>query len=453
MEDSNFLWGIYFTCLVGLYGTFIGKILYLSKKYQELPHDNMSGDFSYDLKVLSCSLVDDFMKSFNKYDYLYKMKNRDVCVVMKDFVNTMSMLSVLKNTLFNNSENKLYCLYIEGYSCDVDMDFLRNLCDENDITLLYNELEFNDLKKVYRSFYDEHNIGALVETDSVVDICNNIMDNILSGNNFVNTRYEYDNFSDNIEVFRPFYNIKLTQINKYYATHLDYPNTFYEDNNDEDQVNFYDMIENTNMYTNWENNLFNIYRIQVGFMRELDTKLDLLKEQCQKYKNGFVFNLPNKFIPFQIWNNLFQSFCKDYNIEVSQNKDKTVYFDIMNNDLTYGNLDEVDEWMYFFENNMLIVYNNKRCQNMIDNLSKNSNNNDNNVEVFEDIEDIEDIEENSVSKFLNEEHFYYQILSFINSTSNYLTVDDIDVTSDNFSEEFASMFKYKNDGVNSLFKL
>ena len=449
MEDNNFLWGVYFTCLAGIYGAFIAKILYLSKKYQELPKDNISKNFSYDLKVLSCSLDDDFTKSFNKYDYLYKMKNKDVCVVMKDFVNTMSMLSILKNTLFNNSENKLYCLYIEDYSCDVDMEFLRNLCDENDITLVSNELEFNDFKKVYRSFYDEHNIGVLVETDSVVNICNNIMDNILSGNNFINTQYEYDNFSDNIEIFRPFYNIKLTQINKYYDTHLDYPNTFFEDNfeHNSDEINFYDMIENTNMYTDWENKLFNIYRIQKGFMRELDTKLDLLKEQCQKYKNGFIFNLPNKFIPFQIWNNLFQSFCKDYNIEVVQNKDKTVYFDIMNNDLTYGNLDEIDEWMYFFENNMLIVYNNKRCQNMIDNLSININSND------DDVFESEDIEENSVSKFLNEEHFYYQIMPFTNSTSNYLTVDDIDVTSANFSEEFASMFKYKNNGVNSLFKL
>ena len=40
-------------------------------------------------------------------------------------------------------------------------------------------------------------------------------------------------------------------------------------------------------------------------------------------------------------------------------------------------------------------------------------------------------------------------MPFTNSTSNYLTVDDIDVTSANFSEEFASMFKYKNEGVNN----
>ena len=446
MEDSNFLWGVYFVVLAGFYGTFIEKIWYLSKKYQEMPP--IIKNISYDLQISPCSLPDDLMKSFNKYDYLAKMKNKDVCVVMKDFINTMTMLSVLKNTLLNDSESKLYCLHVDGYSCDVDMDFLRNICDENDITLVYNNSEFNDLKKVYRSFYDEHEISAFIETDSVFDICNNIMDNILSGNNFVNTQYEYDNLSDNlsdnIEIFRPFYNIKLTQINKYYDTHLDYTNIFIKDNNDEnnsDENNFYDMIESTNMYTGWENNLFNIYRIQAGFMRELDTKLDLLRDQCQKHKNGFVFNLPNKFIPFQIWNNLIQSFCKDYNIEVVQNKDKTVYFDIMNNNLTYGNLDEVGEWIYFFENNMLIVYNNKRCQNMIDNLSKNINNN----EVFES----EEIEENSISKFLNEEYFYYQIMPFTNSTSNYLTVDDIDVTSANFSEEFASMFKYKNEGVNN----
>ena len=254
---------------------------------------------------------------------------------------------------------------------------IENICDINNITFFDYPLSDNtdilhkDLERVRkRNIYDTYeelcngfDSKIIFEATNVNDNCINILDRIFNGDSLIEYSLENEK-GNNFTIYKPFYNLNFEDIiessNQYRIPFIEFKN---ESTNIKQEL--YHFAGNVDLiYPEWRENIYRLYRSNVGFERVLENKYNDLEKHfsnCETFKHGIIFTTENSYLPYEFFRYTIRK-----HINMSE-FDITRLFFLFNSENIEVNGDLRNDYKFYYEEKRLIIYDNNSIQELFDN--------------------------------------------------------------------------------------
>lgn len=348
-----------------------------NKQYLEIPQINLDNDFSK-------NTIDFFTKHNIE-------KNSKVLVSISGDMSSMSMLTFLYN--WYDVPTNIYVVYFNDNTAvsNIKANNINEICIEKSMIFFdyslpdHNDILQKDMHKFNKTFFTEgyqnlcEKIGTpnIIQCQNMNDTCCNIFHHIFSGTDMTNYNEEFYSLEDsNVTIYKPYFKVDydtiLSQADEFNIPFFDYINKPFDKKHS--IIEFTNTIEG--YYPYWKENLYHVYRTNVGFDRILKTRFeDMEKLSChvEKYKNGFVYKCPNEFIPVQFFmkvmkEHMTESNCTDeYVTNNFTNNIAKIFFMFNTDDIEIAGSFS-DNIYYYYHNNVITVFNRTEIQKYLETI-------------------------------------------------------------------------------------
>lgn len=305
----------------------------------------------------------------------------------------------VKNFLDNNNLNDNLILYVDGsLPSMVLFNIIYNITNSK-INIVYfpdtNDPHYKIKKKVLNKFFKENKINfthyfscspgkkykhffnwynntissgvsSIILPNTYEDVTCEILDRLFN-NDFCDYTPKVET-CDNVNIYKPFYNVKLNELKK-----LSYNYDIYYFNEEIDLSRkkqfFKEYTEHLNYYyDDWDSNICNIFEKSLSFENIVDCKINEINNvnnNIEKYKNGFSITFNYKgIIPFNCFKKNILKLLKEYNFNVDEQIISTIYFNKDNKD----NDKFINDCgiFYIYNKDKIIVFNKYKVQAYLD---------------------------------------------------------------------------------------
>lgn len=346
------------------YIAMMGGIFYYAIDYLQ----NNTFKKEYDLYLPSIPDGEWFTEFCEKNSLL----NKNVGVMVDNSVNTLLLLSYLKENFIDNG----HTVYAINTNC-LDSDYLEEVCVNNGFEyvedIFYSLSTSNEVSK--DRLLDKYNASVLNEFS--IDSCFMGLDNDYFSKNLIDNLFFNRSFSktntfveDDVSFYLPFYHApnsiikkSMEEYNMYYKFDIETPETEY--------FKYLDMDS-----TVWRTNLFKLYMTNKHQEQELNDDIDSIYDTRKVFKNGSYIKFDElDYIP--MW--LIEMILHKLHIKISKKTLGVLYNRIKSNEPGSGELN--DDMRYYYSNGLCVFHN-----NIIEDVSH----------LIENLEDLEKLLDNDI---------------------------------------------------------
>ncbi len=390
--------------------------------------------------------------------------NKKILVCCTGDYQSMALLTIAMNIFTRENINVLTINH--DTSSNTMVEFIENICDNNNLTFHNIEIEDNTSRyEIIKDVCDKNNIDYVFEGHTLINYSNNILNNIFKNKKEeVYTTIRPFLFIDNITLLKFFsiYNIPIDEK----LTHLNF-------SKDETKSLFDSMEEYMSIiYPNWRINIIKNYKTNNELINTTE-----LENKCFQGKYGYLVKEDFNKISFTMFKQLVDNLSEKYGFEKVNVDDLDKYYMDDEDDIFFVSdafLNKIDIFERYLQSNELQyiiedLLDENLSENSFENLEiKNTINDKIDEDNEEDTEDIEeDIEEDTEEYNEYESAIYSDIMDnldnsdvFKNNKEYILRVDlnndapDIKIVeslSENFRHEYLDGVIYINIANNDFY--
>ena len=347
------------------------SVSYISMLYGVFNFAKYVNSCNYNYYLPTIDYDEKMIIQFDNFCETNKLYGRDIYVNVTDLSLALPMLS-----LFNTNYE-----YFESVNIVINnhqiIEFMRNVSEYNNLQYFIIDDDFD----VFCNEYVTNSNSVLIETDTFNQLCGEYFYNLTYGIDIdslvpVREQNEY-------KTYYPFYNINTEEVlifNK--MNGIRYPQIKHNKYNDV-LPTFLDMV-----VPNWKRFLIE-YKSDKELMNDvLETKTVELFEDIENFDYGSIIPLFESETDIPPW--VFKYIIKSTtNVNMNQDIIESLT-NVINNDINYSNGELDENYMYFYMNRIIYIFNKTKLQEHFNN----------NMCV------VDNLNENTIRKFLNGHYFY-----------------------------------------------